>query len=118
MTQNEILEIQKIRRGYSERVATPLERLRALDRDVKRPVNTFAYTFGTIGTLILGAGMCLAMPDVISGYMPLGIVVGVLGITMVSITYPIHKRMLERRRKRYSGEIMTLSDLALGGEKH
>ena len=41
--------------------------------------------------------------------MPLGIVVGVVGIGMVSVNYPVHKRLLEQGRKKYAFEIMELA---------
>lgn len=43
--------VQKIRTQYTEKEYTTLK--------VKRPVNVFSYTFGTVSALILGAGMSL-----------------------------------------------------------
>ncbi|MBR6779052.1 MAG: dihydropteridine reductase [Clostridia bacterium] len=81
----------------------------ALDRKVKTPANIFAYTFGVVGALVLGTGMCLAM-KVIGNIMAVGIVIGVLGIAMVSLTYPIYKKILKSRKAKYSKEILELSE--------
>lgn len=51
--------VQKIRTQYTEKEYTTLDELKDLDKKVKRPVNVFSYTFGTVSALILGAGMSL-----------------------------------------------------------
>ena len=76
---------------------------------VRRPAAIFAYTFVILGALVLGVGMCLAM-EVIGSLMPLGIVIGVIGIVMVAVNYPIYKRILSQRKKKYAPEIVALSD--------
>lgn len=53
--------VQKIRTQYTEKENTQLDALKELDKKVKKPANVFAYTFGTIGALVLGSGMSLAM---------------------------------------------------------
>ena len=82
MSNNERQTVENIRAKYEVREQSKLERLKALDRKVRRPAEIFAYIFGSIGALVLGSGMCLAMPEVIEGYMPLGIGVGLVGILM------------------------------------
>ena len=57
----EIKAIQKIRSSYEEREITKLDELKALDKKVKRPAQIFAYVYGSISSLVLGTGMCLAM---------------------------------------------------------
>ena len=100
---------RRIRGQYTEPMEGGLDELRALDGRVKRPAALFAYTFGTVGSLVLGTGMCLAM-DVIGNHLLLpGILVGVLDILAVSVNYPIYRRLLSRRRKQYAPEIMRVS---------
>ena len=86
-----------------------LEQLKALDGAVRRPAAIFAYTFGILGALVLGVGMCLAM-EVIGSLMPLGIVVGVVGIAMVFANYFLYRRILNARKRKYAGKIIALSD--------
>lgn len=110
MSNNERKLVENIRKGYEEKKISKLDKLKALDRQTKRPAEVFAYSFGTIGALVLGGGMCLAMPEIIEGYMPLGICVGLVGIAMVSVNYFIYKSILGKRRRKASGEIFRLSD--------
>lgn len=109
MNATETKVTERIRNQYTEREPTKLDELRALDKKVKRPANVFAYIFGTVGSLVLGTGMCLAM-KVIGDMMPLGIAVGLVGIAWVSLTRPIHKAILKSRKKKYSEKVFELSD--------
>ena len=107
--------VQKIRSQYTERESTELDALRELDAKVKRPVNTFAYTFGSIAAIIMGAGMSLVMTDIGSNIgvaepMIPGVIVGVAGMIMVIANYPVYKRLLSSRRKKYADRIIELSD--------
>ena len=109
--------VQKIRTQYMEKDSTEkdLSLLRELDAEVKRPANVFGYTFGSIGAIIMGAGMSLVMTDIgsqigVSNSMPLGIVIGIIGMFMAIINYPIYKSILGSRRKKYADKIIALSD--------
>lgn len=107
--------VQKIRTQYTEKEHTQLDELKALDIKVKRPANVFAFTFGAISAIIMGAGMSLVMTDIgstvgLKDPMAPGIVVGVTGMAMAIANYPLHKKILESRRKKYAGEIIALSD--------
>ena len=107
--------VQKIRTQYTEKENTQLDELRSLDKKVKRPANVFAYTFGTISAIVMGAGMSLVMTDIgdmlgMGDTMIPGIVIGVVGLTMAVMNYPIYKNMLESRKKKYADQILKLSD--------
>lgn len=111
--------VQKIRTQYTEKQATELDALRELDAKVKRPANVLAYTFGTISAIIMGAGMSLVMTDIgatigVADPMFLGIVIGVIGMVMALINYPMYKGILGSRRKKYAEQIMKLSDKIMG----
>ena len=106
---NQTTIANKIKESYCEKPFTKFDELRALDRKVKRPAKVFAYIFGTLGALVLGTGMCFAM-KVIGDLMALGIVVGCLGILMTAINYPIYKKILEKRKSKYSAKIISLSE--------
>ncbi len=102
-------EAKRIREQYVEKEETKLEQLRRLDRKVKLPAEIFVYSFGIIGSLVLGLGMCLAM-KVMGDLMALGIVIGCIGIIMIGINYPSYKKMLNSRKKKYGKQIIDLSD--------
>lgn len=105
--------VEQIRTKYSEKQFTQLDKLKALDKKVSKPANVFAYVFGTVAALVLGTGMSFAM-KVIGDSMAVGIVIGLVGILMSIINYPIYKKILASRRKKYATEIMKLSDELLG----
>ena len=106
---------QKIRAQYMEKQITDLDELRRLDKKVKRPVNVFSYVFGSISAIVMGAGMSLVMTDISSqlglGDMMIpGIIIGVVGMILAIINYPIYKSMLNSRKKKYAGKIISLSE--------
>lgn len=110
---------EKIRSEYIKKEGTQLDALRALDAKVKRPANVFAYVFGSISALVMGSGMSMVMTDIGSmvgsnDTMVLGIVIGVVGMLMAIVNYPIYKGILGSRRKKYAAEIMRLSDKIVG----
>ena len=108
MKNDQINLIEKIQNSYVEKKSSKLDELKALDKKAKRPTKIFAYTFGTIGALVLGTGMCLAM-KVIGNSMALGIIIGVIGIALTSVTYPIYKALSNKRKNKYSKQILELS---------
>ncbi len=106
---------QKIRTQYMEKQSTELDELRQLDKKVKRPANVFAYVFGSISALVMGCGMSLVMTDIaetigMAEPMLPGIVIGVVGLLLAIINYPIYKGILGSRKKKYAGKILELSD--------
>lgn len=110
--------IQKIRTQYTERQHTELDTLKELDAKVKRPANVFAYTYGSVSAIVMGAGMSLVMTDIgtilgLSATMVPGIAIGVVGMGLALTTYPIYKRILSSRKKKYASEILKLSDSIL-----
>lgn len=112
MTIVENKEIEEIKAQYLPQERTKLDDLKALDRKVKRPARIFAYAFGTVGALVLGTGMCLAM-KIIGGSMPLGIVIGIVGIAMVSANYGLYQKILNARKRKYAERIIQLSSSLL-----
>jgi len=106
---------QKIRAQYMEKKASELDELRKLDTKVKRPANVFSYVFGSISAIVMGAGMSLVMTDIgatlgLADAMTPGIVIGVIGMIMAIVNYPMHKGILNSRKKKYADEILALSD--------
>ena len=112
--------VQKIRTQYTEKQHTELDALKELDAKVKRPANVFAYTYGSIGAIVMGAGMSLVMTEIgatigLASAMVPGIVIGVAGMGMALSTYPIYKKMLSARKKKYAPEILKLSEKIMKG---
>ena len=107
--------VQKIRTQYTEKQHTELDELTALDARVKKPANLFGYIYSSLSAIIMGSGMSLVMTEIgsilgIENAMVPGILVGILGLVMALTTYPIYKRILDSRRKKYASQILELSD--------
>ena len=109
--QNEKELVKRIRNYYIDenKQYSKLEELKLLDKKVKLPALIFAYIFGTLGALILGTGMCLAM-KIIGDFMALGIIVGIIGIVMVSVCYYLYKLILNKRKSKFADEILKKSN--------
>ena len=112
--------VQKIRTQYTEKQHTELDALKALDAKVKKPANVFAYIYGSFSAIVMGAGMSLVMTDIgamigLSATMVPGIVIGIVGMGMALTTYPIYKKMLSNRKKKFAPQIMELSDRLMKG---
>ena len=112
--------VQKIRTQYTEKQHTQLDALKALDAKVKKPANVFAYIFGVLSAIIMGCGMSLVMTDIgamlgMSNTMTLGIIIGVVGLLLAVINYPIYKGILSSRKKKYADKIIALSDELMKG---
>ena len=101
--------VQKIKNQYETKQQTKIDELKQLDKKVKKPARVFAYVFGTIGALVLGGGMCLAM-KVIGDMMIAGIGIGLVGIGMVSCNYSMYKAVLDIRKSKYANQIFELTD--------
>ena len=107
--------VQKIRSEYTEKEHTQLDELKALDAKVKRPANVFAYTFGSISAIIMGSGMSLVMTDLgetlgMGDAMVPGVVIGVIGLVLALVNYPLYKKMLGSHKEKYAEQIIKLSD--------
>lgn len=109
---------RRIRVRYTEPQPTRLDELKALDRRVTAPARAFAFVFGTLAALVLGAGMSLIMTDLgailgLADPLRPGLTVGIAGLLMVICNYPVYRGILHRRRKRYASRILTLSDAVM-----
>jgi hypothetical protein len=114
--------VEKIRTKYVEKKDSSLDELRKLDRKVKAPAEVFAYIFGSISALIMGAGMSLVMTDIanilgLGDMMVPGIAVGVVGMVLAIVNYPIYKGILSSRKNKYADKILALSNKILSEEE-
>ena len=103
---------ERIAEEYAPKIETKVIRLKKLDEKVKRPAAIFAYSFGIISALIAGSGMSMIMSDFGSSGtlgLVLGVVLGVVGIALCGINYPIHNKILKSRRQKYAFEITELA---------
>ena len=94
-----------------------MERLRKLHQSASQKAQAWAIALGVIGALILGTGMSLIMTDlgaVLSirqelAFM-LGVSIGLIGLVLVALAYPVYNRILKKERERIAPEILRLTD--------
>lgn len=107
-------ELEKIRKKYLPPEEDKMEQLRRLDRSVYKKAQAWSLVLGIVGTLILGTGMSLAMSDfgqvLGAGAMPVGIVIGVVGLVLLALAYPVYNRIVKKERQRIAPEILRLTD--------
>lgn len=107
--------VQKIRSQYTQKEHSELEELKALDKKVKKPAQVFAYVFGSISAIVMGAGMSLVMTDIgqilgMNETMVPGILVGLVGMGLALLTWPLYKGIRNSRKKKYAHRILELSE--------
>lgn len=102
-------EVKKIRSKYLPREEDKMERLRRLDAQATGKAAMHAIVVGVIGALLLGIGMscCLVWAD--SAFIA-GILVGLAGIAVVALAYPLYARILKKERRRIAPEILRLTE--------
>ena len=101
-------EIKKIREKYVPKEADKMEQLRRLDEGVTQKGTAISLVVGIIGALILGTGMSMCM--VWTELFVLGIIVGIVGIVMVSAAYPLYSYVTKKEREKIAPEIIRLTD--------
>ncbi len=101
-------EIKKIREKYVPKEADKMEQLRRLDESVTQKGTVISLVVGIIGALILGTGMSMCM--VWTELFVLGIIVGIVGIVMVSVAYPLYSYVTKKEREKIAPEIIRLTD--------
>jgi len=107
-------ELERIRKKYLPQEPDKMEQLRRLDRGASQKAQAGAIALGVIGTLVLGTGMSLCMTK-LSGFlggtaMFIGIPVGIVGIILVALAYPLYNHILKKERQRIAPEILRLTD--------
>lgn len=112
-------EIQKIRDKYEKPTAEEdkMTQLRRLDASVHSKATAVALVLGIIGALIMGCGMSLIMTDIgtILGApsnlaMLIGVPVGIVGMVLVCLAYPVYNRTVKKEREKIAPEIIRLAD--------
>ena len=101
-------EIKKIREKYVPKEADKMEQLRRLDASVTQKGTVVSLVVGIVGALILGTGMSMCM--VWTELFVLGIIVGIVGIVMVSAAYPLYSYVTKKEREKIAPEIIRLTD--------
>ncbi len=114
-------ELEKIREKYlADTTPAELDKMaliRRLDASVTKGATIFALCLGIIGSLVMGFGMSLIMTDLKDFFsmngtttMIVGILLGLVGMTLVLVAYPLYQYISEKKRGKVAPEILRLTD--------
>ena len=107
-------EVEEIRKKYLPQETDKMDQLRKLHAIPTQKARAASLTAGIIGALIMGTGMSLAMTEIgaaLGGLaMILGIAVGLVGMALAALAYPLYNRVLKKQREKIAPEILRLSD--------
>lgn len=110
-------ELKRIRQKYQPREENKMDALRKLDAGVTRKATSVSIALGVVGALGLGMGMSLTMTDLNVIFamthrsaMILGIIVGMVGIVLVCMAYPVYNKILKKEREKIAPQILRLTE--------
>ena len=107
-------EVEDIRKKYLPKEENKMEQLRKLHAIPTQKAQAASLAVGVVGALIMGTGMSLAMTEIgaaLGGLaMVIGILVGIVGMVLVALAYPLYNRVLKSQREKIAPEILRLSD--------
>ena len=102
-------ELKRIRNKYLPKEENKMELLRRMDAQVTQKATMYSIIVGVIGALILGVGMCCCMVWADSVF-ALGIIVGLIGMAVLALAYPLYNRTIKKERERIAPEILRLTE--------
>ena len=107
-------EVEEIRKAYLPKEEDKMEQLRKLHSIPTQKAQSASIAVGVIGALILGTGMSLCMTELGAALgnlaMIMGVIIGLAGIILVALAYPIYNRTLKKERERIAPEILRMTD--------
>lgn len=107
-------EVENIRKKYLPRQEDKMEQLRKLHAIPTQKAQAASLAVGIIGALIMGTGMSLVMTEIGAALgslaMFIGILVGIVGMVLVALAYPLYNRVLKKQRQIIAPQILWLSD--------
>jgi uncharacterized membrane protein YccF (DUF307 family) len=107
-------EVEEIRKAYLPKEEDKMEKLRRLHSIPTQKAQSASIAVGVTGALILGTGMSLCMTKIGAALgnlaMVLGIMVGIVGMVLAALAYPIFNRVLKKEREKIAPEILRMTD--------
>ena len=107
-------EVEAIRKAYLPKEEDKMDELRRLHAIPTQKAEALSLAVGIIGTLILGTGMSLILSDLGAALGGLsivfGIAVGLAGMALIAMAYPLYKRTLRLEREKIAPKILSLTD--------
>lgn len=104
-------EVERIRNKYLPKQESKMEQLMKLDKKAEKPGQIISIGTGIAGSLLLGVGMCCTMVwNTSLKIFIAGIVIGIAGMILAGIAYPISKKITERERAKIADQIIALTN--------
>lgn len=107
-------EVEAIRKAYLPKEEDKMEQLRKLHSIPTRKAQSLSIAMGVIGALILGTGMSLFMTELGAPLgdfaMVIGVTIGLAGIILVALAYPVFSHTLKKERQKIAPEILKLTE--------
>ena len=107
-------EVADIRKKYLPRQEDKMEQLRKLHAIPTQKAQAASLAVGITGALIMGTGMSFVMTEIGAALgslaMFIGILVGIVGMVLVALAYPLYNRVLKKQRQIIAPQILWLSD--------
>jgi len=107
-------EVEAIRSKYLPREEDKMDQLRRMHRIPTQKAQAASIAQGVTGALILGTGMSLCLTELGSSLgnfaIVLGIIIGLAGMVLAALAYPVYNRTLKKERKRIASDILKLTD--------
>lgn len=110
-------ELKTILQKYQPKEETKMEQLRRLDASAEKKAMSASIAVGIIGALLLGTGMSFSTTDfaIKLGFMPgmnmtVGIVIGIVGLLIMGLAYPIYKRVVKKEREKIASRVFELTE--------
>lgn len=102
-------EIKNVRQKYLPQEDDKMQQLRRLDNSVSSKALVVSLTAGVVGVLLLALGVCCCIfwPDI---WLVPGIVIGVIGVVIAGLAYPLHERVFKQEQKKIAPDILRLTD--------
>lgn len=102
-------EIVAIKKKYMPVEEDKMETLRRLDKSVERPGTILSIIVGIFGTLMMGGGMSMVMVGP-KGLFIGGIILGICGIIILSMAYPVYNVVTKKQRDLLGPQILALTE--------
>ena len=103
-------EVERIRNKYLPKQESKVEQLRKLDKSTEKPGTVIGILLGIIGALFLGVGICTLVWNTSMEIFIAGVVIGILGLVLAGMAYPVYQKVTEKERKKIADQILALID--------
>ncbi len=105
-------EIESIRKKYLPTEESEIDHLKKLDHQVQVAGMIQGLTFGIVGCLIFGIGVCFFL-DVFIAAPWLTALFMIIGAVVLLPAYPVYRIISRKTKERLAPEILSLSDKVL-----